>query len=76
MVDRGVRVRGRALSAEGSSLREVTADEGRVTAYRRAELRGRLRPGCYQVGVTMHAALNPERTSTFASKVLRVGVGC
>ena len=67
---------GRALSAEGSSLREVTADEGRVTAYRRAELRGRLRPGCYQVGVTMHAALNPERTSTFASNVLRVRGGC
>ena len=66
----------RALASDGSSLHQVAGDSGRVAAYRRAALRGPLGSGCYQIGVTLRAALNPERTSTFTSKLIRVGAGC
>ncbi len=63
----------RALAARGSRLRSFTTASGRVRAYWPKRASGALPAGYYQVGVLMRAALNPERTSTFASPVIRVG---
>ena len=64
----------RSLSSTGAAAPALTAAKPVKAGYTpRFEFRGRLRPGYYVYGIRLTAAMNPDRSQTFVSKVFRVG---